>query len=202
MQLVTGEKIKSNKINKQKKNTLISERIEAAERPKSHLGKRLLNPQKSYEMFKILEKFAFLKFPGPHLRSRDNLQCLSARLMSLKNHLDYSKVPKVDEADVDIQFVRGSGPGGQATNKTNNAVVIKHKATGIVVKCHKTRSMWDNKKIAMDNLVTKLDNLINGQESIEAQIKVYQSKKSADKNRKKNKLDKLKAAFKEREGLA
>lgn len=43
-------------------------------------------------------------------------------------------LPVVHEEDLDEQFVRGSGPGGQATNKTSNCVVLRHIPTGIVVK--------------------------------------------------------------------
>lgn len=43
-------------------------------------------------------------------------------------------LPVVHEKDLEEQFVRGSGPGGQATNKTSNCVVLKHIPTGIVVK--------------------------------------------------------------------
>lgn len=38
------------------------------------------------------------------------------------------------EAELEEQFVRGDGPGGQATNKTSNCVVLKHVPSGIVVK--------------------------------------------------------------------
>lgn len=41
---------------------------------------------------------------------------------------------ELSEAELEEQFVRGDGPGGQATNKTNNCVVLKHIPSGIVVK--------------------------------------------------------------------
>lgn len=47
-----------------------------------------------------------------------------------KYDLDYSKVPKIDEKDIQERFVRGSGPGGQAVAKTNNCVVLTHIPTG------------------------------------------------------------------------
>lgn len=47
-----------------------------------------------------------------------------------KKHLDFSQVPVLAEEDLEEQFVRGSGPGGQATNTTNNCVVLLHKPTG------------------------------------------------------------------------
>lgn len=43
-------------------------------------------------------------------------------------------LPVLNEDDLVEQFVRGSGPGGQATNKTSNCVVLKHIPSGIVVK--------------------------------------------------------------------
>lgn len=47
-----------------------------------------------------------------------------------KHGIDYSKVPKLLETDLEEQFVRGSGPGGQKINKTASCVVIKHIPTG------------------------------------------------------------------------
>lgn len=44
------------------------------------------------------------------------------------------ELPVLNEEDLEEQFVRGSGPGGQATNKTSNCVVLKHVPTGVVVK--------------------------------------------------------------------
>ncbi|NXR43560.1 CL065 factor, partial [Zosterops hypoxanthus] len=48
-----------------------------------------------------------------------------------RNSLD---LLELSEAELEEQFVRGDGPGGQATNKTNNCVVLKHVPSGIVVK--------------------------------------------------------------------
>ncbi|XP_007906000.1 mitochondrial translation release factor in rescue [Callorhinchus milii] len=70
---------------------------------------------------------------------------------------DAVHLPAVVEEDLQEQFVRGSGPGGQATNKTSNCVVLKHIPSGIVVKCHQTRSVEQNRKIARGILQEKLD---------------------------------------------
>lgn len=120
---------------------------------------------------------------------------------SLKSHLDYSKVPKLKEEDLEIQYVRGSGPGGQSTNKTSNAVVMKHIPTGIVVKCHETRSQFTNKEIAQERLIDKLDKHFNGEDAIENQEKRYLQKKSKKIDSKQKKRAAMKAAFKERENL-
>ncbi|RLU25482.1 hypothetical protein DMN91_001638 [Ooceraea biroi] len=128
-------------------------------------------------------------------------ETIDFQLKSYKRYLDYSNVPTLEETDLEEQFVRGSGPGGQATNKTNNAVVLKHKPTGFVVKCHETRSMWDNKKRAREIMITKLDNLLNKENSIEAQIRALEKKRQASRDYKKKKLAEMKKAFREREGL-
>lgn len=47
---------------------------------------------------------------------------------------DNAELLPLNETDLEEQFVRGFGPGGQATNKTNNCVVLKHLPSGIVVK--------------------------------------------------------------------
>lgn len=129
------------------------------------------------------------------------INCESVRNKSFKRYLDYSNVPKLNEVDLEEQFIRGSGPGGQATNKTNNAVLLKHKPTGLVVKCHETRSQWDNRKRAREILVTKLDNLLNKERSIEAQIRALEEKQQIRKDYKRRKLNEMKKAFREREGL-
>ena len=44
------------------------------------------------------------------------------------------KFPELRPEDLEEEFVRGSGPGGQSVNKTSNCVVLKHVPTGTVVK--------------------------------------------------------------------
>ena len=47
------------------------------------------------------------------------------------------KFPELKEDELEEQFVRGHGPGGQAVQTTSNCVVLKHIPTGIFVKvCH------------------------------------------------------------------
>lgn len=123
------------------------------------------------------------------------------RYKSYDRFLDYSKIPELQEDDLQEQFVRGSGPGGQAINKTNNAVILKHKPTGLVVKCHETRSLQQNRKIARDILLKKVDNLVNGDDSLENQKERLMRVDSIKKKQKKKKLADLKNAFMKRENL-
>lgn len=87
------------------------------------------------------------------------------------SQIDKSRVPKLNESDLEESFVSGSGPGGQCVNKSVNCCQLKHKPTGLFVKVHHTRSLESNRKIARELLITKLDNLLNGENSVESQRK-------------------------------
>lgn len=70
-----------------------------------------------------------------------------------------------NERDLDERFVYGSGPGGQATNKTRNCVWLQHMPTGTIVKCHQTRSLFENRMIARKIMKRKLESLKFGKDS-------------------------------------
>lgn len=59
-------------------------------------------------------------------------------------------------AEVDERFVRGSGPGGQKINKTSSCVTLRHRPTGIEVRCQKERSQSANRAHAWEQLCAKL----------------------------------------------
>ncbi|KAI0253873.1 RF-1 domain-containing protein [Lactifluus subvellereus] len=65
-------------------------------------------------------------------------------------------IPVIDETDLEETFVRGSGPGGQSINKTQNNVQLLHKPTGFRVSCQETRSLEQNRKIARRILLNKV----------------------------------------------
>jgi protein subunit release factor B len=59
-------------------------------------------------------------------------------------------------ADVDERFIRGSGPGGQKINKSSSCVSLRHRPTGIEVRCQRERSQATNREIAWAELCEKL----------------------------------------------
>ena len=63
---------------------------------------------------------------------------------------------EINPADLVIETCKSSGAGGQHINKTESAIRIYHKPTGIVVWCQEERSQLKNKDKAMKMLRTKL----------------------------------------------
>jgi peptide chain release factor 1 len=62
----------------------------------------------------------------------------------------------INPDELEIDYYKASGPGGQYVNKRMTAVRIKHLPTGIVVTCQTERSLHQNKEAALEILKAKL----------------------------------------------
>ncbi|XP_075262948.1 peptide chain release factor 1-like isoform X2 [Convolutriloba macropyga] len=65
---------------------------------------------------------------------------------------------EVKSKDLQFQFMRSSGGGGQRRDKTDTAAFVRHKPTGVTAFCEKSRFQEENKEMAIEILAAKLEN--------------------------------------------
>ena len=108
----------------------------------------------------------------------------------------------IRESDLEESFIRSGGPGGQNVNKLSTCVILKHKPSGLMVKCQKDRSQAMNRYFARRILVQKLESQILGRQSAEARriAKIKRQKRKRSK-RAKDKMLAAKRAHGEKKAL-
>lgn len=99
----------------------------------------------------------------------DNLRQTSFALVEVTSIIEDDIEIDIKEEDLEWDFFRASGHGGQNVNKVSSAVRLKHLPSGIVIECQEERAQGKNREKALKILKSKLyiqeQELINQEKS-------------------------------------
>ena len=97
----------------------------------------------------------------------------------------------VSEDDLEERFLRSSGPGGQRTNKVSTCVVLRHRPSGLEVRCQRERLQVLNRFLARRLLLDRLEAQRLGRLSEEAQriAKIRRQKRRRSRRAKEKMLE-------------
>ena len=92
------------------------------------------------------------RVPPSEKRGRRHTSTITVAVMPIAE----TAVETLREKDIEWRADLGSGAGGQARNKTSNAVRMTHLPTGVSVRVETSRSQWENRQTAARLLTTRL----------------------------------------------
>ena len=68
---------------------------------------------------------------------------------------------RIREENLEEQFIRGSGAGGQKVNKTSSTVMLRHLPSGVEIRCQRERSQIMNRYWARVELCDQIESILN-----------------------------------------
>lgn len=102
-------------------------------------------------------------------------------------YADFAKLG-LKEEDLDEQFIRSGGHGGQNVNKVSTCVVLTHKSSGLVVRCQQERTQGLNRffarRLMADKIAEKIHGLVSEKKSEAEKIRRQKRKRSRNAKRK------------------
>lgn len=95
------------------------------------------------------------RIPATEKNGRIHTSTASVVVLPIREATEVS----INPADIEMEFTRSGGSGGQNVNKVETAVRLVHKPSGIMVKSQSERSQLKNKDKAMQILLSKLQEI-------------------------------------------
>lgn len=92
------------------------------------------------------------RVPVTEKQGRIHTSTASVAIMPIYKHTTV----ELSDSDLEIEFSRAGGKGGQNVNKVETAVRLTHKETGIMVRCTAERTQGKNREKAMNMLASQL----------------------------------------------
>jgi peptide chain release factor 1 len=101
------------------------------------------------------------RIPPTEKSGRVHTSTASVAILPIRKKVNF----EISPADIDMEFSRSGGAGGQNVNKVETAVRLIHKPTGIDVRCTSERSQQKNREKAMSILIAKISQLKEEEEA-------------------------------------
>lgn len=120
------------------------------------------------------------RIPSTEKQGRIHTSTASVAILPIRKK---TKV-ELNPADLEIEFSRSGGAGGQNVNKVETAVRVIHKPSGIDVRSTSERSQQKNREQAMSILQAKLQQLIEEQQAKETARERKEQVQTADRSEK------------------
>ncbi len=95
------------------------------------------------------------RVPGTEKMGRVHTSTASVAILPIRK----IKSLVLKDTDLDYEYSRSGGAGGQNVNKVETAVRIIHRPTGVDVRCTSERSQLKNKEKALNILTAKIENI-------------------------------------------